>query len=167
MSICHCSVEYVGAINSTCRKLFAYVPQGNMVLSGTVEDNVMFFSDNSDSNKVEQCLKLACLWDDICEMPDGVKTYVGENGVGLSEGQVQRLAVARALYRDVPVLLLDEATSALDLKTEAKMLENIRKINDKTCILISHKKGAEEYMDKKIIIENGRVTYDKNTQTTM
>ena len=149
----------VYTLNNGCRKLFAYVPQGNMVLSGTIEDNIAFFSNDIDSNKIEDCLKLACLWDDVCDMPEGVKTYVGENGMGLSEGQVQRLAVARALYRDVPVLLLDEATSALDVKTEEKMLENIRNLNNKTCILISHKKGVEKYMDKKIIIENGIIIY--------
>ena len=149
----------VYTLNNGCRKLFAYVPQGNMVLSGTIEENIAFFSNDIDSNKIEDCLKLACLWDDVCDMPEGVKTYVGENGMGLSEGQVQRLAVARALYRDVPVLLLDEATSALDVKTEEKMLENIRNLNNKTCILISHKKGVEKYMDKKIIIENGIIIY--------
>ena len=146
-------------LNADHRQLFAYVPQGNMVLSGTVEDNVVFFSDDVDVTRVEQCLKLACLWEDICQMPDGIKTYVGENGVGLSEGQVQRIAVARALYRNVPVLLLDEATSALDVKTEAKMLENIRNLNNKTCILISHKKNAKEYMDKEIVIKNGKILF--------
>ena len=146
-------------LNNGYRKLFAYVPQGNMVVSGTIEDNVVFFSNDVDANKVEDCLRLACLWDDVCDMPEGAKTYVGENGMGLSEGQVQRLAVARALYRDVPVLLLDEATSALDARTEEEMLENIRNLNNKTCILISHKKGVEKYMDKKIIIENGIIIY--------
>ena len=145
-------------LSADYRKLFAYVPQGNVVLSGTVEDNVVFFSDDVDVTRVEQCLKLACLWEDICQMPNGIKTYVGENGVGLSEGQVQRIAVARALYREVPVLLLDEATSALDVKTEAQMLENIKNLKDKTCILISHKKGTEEYMDKQIIIIEGKIS---------
>lgn len=147
-------------LSANFRNLFSYVPQGNMVLSGTVAENVVFFGENADSEKIEKCLKIACLWDDICEMPDGVNTVIGENGVGLSEGQVQRLAVARAIYRDVPILLLDEATSALDAVTEAKMLDNIRKMKDKTCILISHKKGAEEYMDKKIIINNGELIID-------
>lgn len=139
------------------RNLFSYVPQGNMVLSGTVEENVVFFAENADSKRVEECLKIAELWDDISELPNGCGTLIGENGMGLSEGQVQRLAVARALYRDVPVLLLDEATSALDSATEAKMLDNIRKIKDKTCILISHKKGAESYMDKKLVIADGKL----------
>ncbi|MBR5517539.1 MAG: ABC transporter ATP-binding protein [Clostridia bacterium] len=145
-------------IDKACRKLFSYVPQGNMVLSGTIAENVLFFAEDADAEKVEECLKIACLWDDISEMPDGVNTIVGEHGVGLSEGQVQRLAVARAIYRDVPVLLLDEATSALDEKTERQLLHNIKSLENKTCILISHKMAAEEYMDKKIAIENGKIT---------
>lgn len=139
------------------RRFCAYVPQGNMILSGTVEDNVVFFDGEANSKKVEECLKLAELWDDISALPDGCQTLIGENGIGLSEGQVQRLAVARALYRDVPILLLDESTSALDSNTELKMLENIRKMKDKTCILISHKKTAESFMDKKIVISNGEI----------
>ena len=151
-------------LSAGCRNLFSYVPQGNMVLSGTVKENVMFFAENEDKQKVENCLKLACLWEDVSQMPDGTDTLIGENGVGLSEGQVQRLAVARALYRDVPVLLLDEATSALDLKTEAKMLENIRNLNNKTCILISHKKNAKDYMDKEFVIRNGKILFGQNAQ---
>lgn len=151
--------DNVHKMSADLRGLFSYVPQGNMVLSGTVRDNVVFFDKYIDDARIEECLKAAELWDDISSLRDGCDTVIGENGVGLSEGQVQRLAVARALYRYVPVLLLDEATSALDEVTEAKMLENIRKIKDKTCILISHKKGAEKYMDKKISIEDGNVIY--------
>lgn len=141
------------------RNIFSYVPQGNMVLSGTIRENVVFFNEHIDDEKIVKCLKIAELWDDVSQLTDGYHTIIGENGVGLSEGQVQRLAVARALYHNVPVILLDEATSALDESTEAKMLENIRNLKDKTCILISHKKGAEKYMDKKIFIENGRISY--------
>ena len=148
----------VNDLDKSCRRLFSYVPQGNMVLSGTVAENVLFFAEDINNQKVEECLKLACLWDDISEMPDGVNTIVGEHGVGLSEGQIQRLAVARALYRDVPVLLLDEATSALDEKTERELLHNIKSLENKTCILISHKMAAQEYMDKQIVIENGEIS---------
>lgn len=151
--------DNVHKMSADLRGLFSYVPQGNMVLSGTVRDNVVFFDKYTDDARIEECLKAAELWDDISSLSDGCDTVIGENGVGLSEGQVQRLAVARALYRDVPVLLLDEATSALDEVTEAKMLKNIREIKDKTCVLISHKKGAEKYMDKKIFIEDGNVMH--------
>ncbi|MEE1043349.1 MAG: ABC transporter ATP-binding protein, partial [Clostridia bacterium] len=147
----------VHQLSPSIRNIFSYVPQGNMILSGTIRENVIFFDECIDDEKITECLKIAELWDDISQLPDGYNTVLGENGVGLSEGQVQRLAVARALYHNVPVILLDEATSALDETTEAKMLENIRNLKDKTCILISHKKVAERYMDKKIFIENGRV----------
>ena len=156
--------DNVHQMSADLRGLFSYVPQGNMVLSGTVRDNVVFFDNYTDDAKVEECLKVAELWDDISALRDGCDTVIGENGVGLSEGQVQRLAVARALYHDVPVLLLDEATSALDEVTEAKMLENIRKIKGKTCVLISHKKGAEAYMDKKLFIHDGKILYSYNAQ---
>ena len=145
-------------LSADYRNLFSYVPQGHMVLSGTVAENVVFFGENADSKKIEECLKIACLWDDISEMPDGVNTLVGENGVGLSEGQIQRLAVARAVYRNTPILLLDEATSALDEKTERTMLCNIKQLDNKTCILISHKTVAKEYMDKQIVINEGKIT---------
>ena len=145
-------------LNADYRNLFSYVPQGNMVLSGTVAENVVFFGENADNKKIEECLKIACLWDDVSQMPDGVNTIVGEHGVGLSEGQIQRLAVARAIYRNTPILLLDEATSALDEKTEREMLCNIKNLENKTCILVSHKNAAVEFMDKKIIIENGKIT---------
>ncbi len=144
-------------LNTDFRSLCSYVPQGNMVLSGTVEENVVFFSGETDTDRVKLCLKMAELWEDVLKMPDGQMTLIGENGLGLSEGQVQRLAVARALYRDTPILLLDESTSALDVETEAKMLENIRKIKGKTCVLISHKKNAESYMDRKIVIADGQI----------
>ncbi len=147
--------EYV--LSAGLRKLFSYVPQGNMVISGTVAENVVFFDEKSDSKKIEECLKTAQLWEDISAMPDGVNTRLGENGMGLSEGQVQRLAVARALYRDTPILLLDEATSALDSATEAKMLESIRNLKDKTCIFISHKKGGEKLADRQIVLREGSI----------
>ncbi len=149
-------------LNADCRNLFSYVPQGNMVLSGTVAENVVFFGENADNGKIEECLKIACLWDDISEMPDGINTIIGENGVGLSEGQTQRLAVARAIYRNAPILLLDEATSALDASTEKKMLGNIRDLKDKTCILISHKNAAVKFMDKQIVINDGKISLINN-----
>ncbi len=144
-------------LNSDFRKLCSYVPQGNMVISGTIEENVVFFSGDTDEKKVEECLKLAELWDDVSDMPNGCATIIGENGAGLSEGQVQRLAVARALYRSTPVILLDECTSALDSATELKMLENIRKIKGKTCVLISHKNAAENFVNKRFLIDDGKV----------
>ena len=137
------------------RCMFTYVPQGNMILSGSVRDNVAFFADKADDQRVTQCLKDACVWDYVSTLPDGLDTVLGEHGTGLSEGQRQRLAIARALYRDAPIILLDEATSALDETTEEKVIQNIKNIPNKTCIVISHKPYAHKLCDKQITISDG------------
>ncbi len=148
-------------IDKNTRCVFTYVPQGNLMLSGTIRDNVVFFSDYNNEERIIKCLKDACLWDYISTLPDGLDTKLGENGSGISEGQRQRLAIARALYRDAPVILLDEATSALDEETETHVLNNIAAIEGKTCIVISHKQGANRLCSTQITIEDG---YVKNVQ---
>lgn len=138
------------------RGLFAYVPQGNMILSGTIRDNIRFFRPETDDRKIEQCARDAEIWDFIESLPEGLDTVLGEKGLGLSEGQVQRLAIARALYYGAPVLLLDEATSALDEETEAKVLQNLRALTTKTCIIVSHKKAALDACDRAVAIRDGQ-----------
>ncbi len=138
------------------RAAFAYVPQGNMILSGTIRDNISFFDDRADESRIVQCAKTAGVWDFVAELPDGLDTVIGEKGLGLSEGQVQRIAIARAVYRDAPVILLDEATSALDEKTESQLLANIKDIKDKTCIIVSHRKEAFKICHKAYKIDDGR-----------
>lgn len=131
-------------------RLFAYVPQGNQLMSGTVRE-IVSFSDRSESNndeRIENALKIACAWDFTKELEKGVDTPLGERGTGLSEGQMQRIAVARAIFSESPVLLLDESTSALDEKTEKILLENIRKMTDKTVIIVTHRPAALEICDK-------------------
>ena len=92
----------------------------------------------------------------LSELPCGMDTIIGEKGLGLSEGQIQRIAIARALLSDSPVLLLDEATSALDEKTESDFLKAIKELKTKTCIIVSHKQAAKDICDKIInISENG------------
>lgn len=143
--------------DASLRKLFAYVPQGNMILSGSIKDNITFMSSNINEEKIIEAAKTACIWDVIKELPDGLDTILGEGGTGLSEGQIQRLAVARAIYSGAPILLLDEATSALDEETEEKMLQNIMQNKDKTCIIISHKRCALDKCTECITIENGKI----------
>lgn len=143
--------------DKSVRGLFAYVPQGNMILSGTIRDNIKFAMHEAEEEKIIACAKAAEIWDFISEQPEGLDTVVGERGLGLSEGQVQRIAIARALLYDAPVLLLDEATSALDERTEARVLENIRKISGKTCIIISHKQAAIDMADEVIDVKNGKI----------
>lgn len=143
--------------DASLRGLFAYVPQGNMILAGTVRENIAFMNDKADDKKIISAAKTACIWDVINELPNGLDTRLGEGGMGLSEGQIQRLAVARAICSGAPILLLDEATSALDEKTEQKMLENIMADKNRTCIIISHRDCALSKCDVSLVIDNKKI----------
>jgi ABC-type multidrug transport system fused ATPase/permease subunit len=144
-------------VDSGMRKLFAYVPQGNMILSGTIRENIAFCNSEASSDAVMRAAKAAMIWDFISSLPNGMETVIGERGLGLSEGQIQRIALARALLSDAPVLLLDEATSALDEATEKGLLENLKKMNDRTCIFISHKQRTIKNCDKIFYIKNKKL----------
>ena len=141
------------------RKLFSYVPQGNMILSGTIRDNIRFTNEAAADEEIERCARLAEIWELIAESENGLDTMLGERGAGLSEGQVQRIAIARALLQDAPVLLLDEATSALDGETEKRILRNIRNMTDKTCIVITHKAAALDMCEKNIHLAAGKIIH--------
>lgn len=141
-------------INATTRSLFAYVPQGNLLLSGTIADNIKFGCDNVTEEQLNKAAETACLKELIDSLPDGYNTVLGERGLGLSEGQVQRISIARALLSDAPILLLDECTSALDEPTELKLLENIAKLTTKTVIFISHRNAALSICDQHLRLEN-------------
>ena len=138
------------------RGLFAYVPQGNTLMSGTLRDNLTMFTDHATEEGINAAIHAACLDDLVSEI--GMDARLGERGVGLSEGQAQRVAIARALLSNAPILLLDEATSALDEQTEAKLLENIDAMRDKTVIIVTHRKAALAICDYTLHIENGRMT---------
>lgn len=140
------------------RSLFAYVPQGNMLFSGTVRDNIRFIKEDATEEEVVRAAKIACADTFIRELPAGLDTRLGEGGRGLSAGQMQRIAVARAVLTDAPVLLLDEATSALDEETEAKLLSNIRALRDKTCLIISHKQAAYAICTREWTVADGKIT---------
>lgn len=139
------------------RGLFAYVPQGNLLFSGTVRDNIRFIKEDATDEEVLRAAKIACADTFIDELPAGLDTLLGEGGSGLSEGQMQRIAVARAILTDAPVLLLDEATSALDEETEARLLSNIRALQNKTCLIISHKKAAYAVCTRELTVKDGSV----------
>lgn len=127
-------------LSASTRKLFSYVPQGNTIFAGTVEDNLKMTKPNATKEQMEKALKDACAWEFVNKLPQGIKTELKERGKGLSEGQAQRIAIARALLKDAPIILLDEATSALDTKTEKNVLNNILKSNrKKTCIVTTHR----------------------------
>jgi ATP-binding cassette subfamily B protein len=144
-------------IDAGMRRLFSYVPQGNMILSGTIRDNITFFCEDIDEQGVIESAKTACIMDFISELPKGLDTIIGERGIGLSEGQIQRIAIARALASKAPILLLDEATSALDVATEKQLLNNLRRIKNKTCIFISHREATIADCDRVLKVQNKRI----------
>ncbi len=127
-------------ISADTRPLTAYVPQGSSLLSGTIAENLRAVREDASDQDLTAALKAACAWEFVEKLPGGLEYVVGEKGKGLSEGQAQRIAIARAILRDAPVLLLDEATSALDAETERRVLENIlEKSPDHTVILTTHR----------------------------
>lgn len=127
-------------MNAETRHLFAYVPQGNTIISGTIAENMRIVKEDATDGEIIEALKTACAWDFVEKMPDQINSSVGERGKGLSEGQAQRIAIARAVLRNSPVLLLDEATSALDVITERQVLKNIvQQHPNKTCIVTTHR----------------------------
>ena len=127
-------------VNAGLRRYFSYVPQGNTLLSGTIADNLRMVKPDASDAQLRAALEAACAWDFVSAMDGGLDASVGEHGHGLSEGQAQRIAIARALLRDAPVLLLDEATSALDVATERTILRNLAaRYPHKTCIVTTHR----------------------------
>ena len=144
------------SLGASTRGLFAYVPQGNLLLSGTVEENLRLAKPDATEEEITAALHAACA-EFVEDLPFGLETVLGERGSGLSEGQVQRLAIARAILFGAPILLLDEATSALDEETEKRVLENVMKLSGKTCICISHRPAARELCDKEIYIKDGKI----------
>lgn len=141
--------------------MFAYVPQGNHLMSGTIRE-VVGFAERGDcinEARLVQACRTACALDFVSDLPEGFDTVLGERGAGLSEGQIQRLAMARALYSTAPILLLDEATSALDEQTEHDMLESLKQLDNRTVIVITHRPEALRISD--MLIDMGEARHDK------
>lgn len=144
------------------RGIIGYVPQGNSLFSGTVFENIGFMKENSTMEEIENAAKIACAHEFIKDFPMGYNTMLGENGFGISQGQAQRIAVARAVLSGTGVLLLDEATSALDEMTQVRMLENLSKLRDKTVIIVTHRKAALAICNRHLNMENGEI-YEKES----
>ena len=139
-------------LSSLLRCNFVYVPQGNTLMSGTIRDNLRLGKLNATPEEIEMALEKACA-DFVYSLPDGLDTVCSESGGGLSEGQAQRISIARALLRDRSIMLFDEATSALDPDTERQLLRNILENHDKTILFITHRPAVVDYCDRILRIE--------------
>ena len=153
-----------GALTGAFRRLFAYVPQGNALMNGTIREVVSFAEPEAaaDEERLAEALRIACAAEFVSALENGADTLLGERGTGLSEGQMQRLAIARAVFSGSPVLLLDEATSALDADTERQLLKNLRSMTDRTVIIVTHRPAALSVCDRVLeFTENGVSSHDR------
>ena len=140
------------------RHLISYVPQGNTLFSGTIRENIIFGSPKATEVQIIEAAKAAYAWEFINKLENGLETRVGEKGFGISEGQAQRIAIARAFLRQKPILILDEATSALDGQTEIDVLESIKNLPHRpTCLIITHRPSALDICDRVLKLEGGYI----------
>ena len=145
-------------ISASTRKLMAYVPQEKTMFSGTIAENMRLVKLDATDEEIINALKAACAYDFVESLPQGIYSQIGERGSGFSEGQNQRLSIARAILRDSPILLLDEATSALDVATERKVLRNIMALaENRTCIVTTHRPSVLNMCDRVYKIAKGEV----------
>ena len=151
-----CGEEKVPLDRST-RRLFAYVPQGNLLLSGTLRENLTIVRPEATEAEISTALYVSAMEEYLPQLPLGLDTVLGESGAGLSEGQAQRLAIGRAVLGGAPVLLLDECTSALDAETERKVLERIKALPGRTAIAVTHRTAAMDIADWHLEAENGKI----------
>ena len=145
-------------LDRSLRRLFAYVPQGNLLLSGTLRDNLTIVNPDASEEELRRAIYVSAMDEFLPGLPQGLDTKLGENGTGLSEGQAQRLAIARAVLGGAPILLLDECTSALDETTEQKVLQRLKELPDCTCIAVTHRPAALALCDWKLEAGNGKIT---------
>lgn len=151
-------------LDSSWQHLFSYVPQGNYLMSGTIREVIAFSNQEkiNDDHEIWQALTIACAHDFVSQLDHGLDTFLGERGAGLSEGQMQRLAIARAVFSNRPIMILDECSSALDDQTELQLIHNLRQMTDHTVIIITHRPAALNICDKIYHIHDHRLISKEN-----
>ena len=150
-------------ISAGTRRYFSYVPQGNSCFSGTIEENLRLGKPDATQEEMRRALEDASIWDFVASLPQGLQTCLGEKGLGISEGQAQRIAIARAILHEAPILLLDEATSALDVETEKKVLSRLKDAGTgKTCIFTTHRPSVAGLCDKVYRVSACKVVEEQN-----
>jgi len=148
-------------INAGARRYISYVPQGNTLISGRIIDNIRLGSPAISEDEIWELLRVVAVDEFVRSTPQGLLTVIGERGLGLSEGQAQRIAIARALAKKTPLLILDEATSALDEETEIAVLRHLREhVSGITCLLITHRTSVLKFCDRCIRIDDKRIMDD-------
>lgn len=144
--------------NGNARAFMSYVPQGNTLFSGKISDNVRMGKRDATDEEIIEALKASSAYDFVSELDSGIETVIGEKGYGISEGQAQRIAIARALIKKAPFLILDEATSSLDEATELSVLQGIRDFRPRpTCLLITHRRSVLNYCDREVKIIDKKI----------
>lgn len=161
-------VAAISAVDGTCeplgagtREWISYVPQGNTIFSGTIADNLRVVAPEATQEQMMKALQVACAWEFVCKLPGGLRGVVGEKGIGLSEGQAQRIAIARAVIKEAPVILFDEATSALDRETGCQILRNIKNYMPYcTCLIVTHRTSILEVCNRIFFMRDGKLVED-------
>ncbi len=156
-----CTEDGSVPLDRSTRRLFAYVPQGNLLLSGTIRDNLTIVRRDATQDELCTALHVSAMDEFLPQLPKGLDTVLGESGTGLSEGQAQRLAIARAVLGGAPILLLDECTSALDQETEKTVLARLKALPDRTCIAVTHRPAAMELCGWHLEVTDGRLALTK------
>ena len=145
-------------VSRSVRKLFSYAPQGNLLFSGSLRENILLSRPDATEAQIQEALYVSAMDDYVATLPQGLDTVLGENSAGLSEGQAQRISLARAVLSGAPVLLLDEVTSALDAQTEKTVLERICALPGKTCIAVTHRPAALDLATYRIDVSESGMT---------
>lgn len=140
-------------LDRSSRRLFAYVPQGNFLFSGTIRENLTVVKPRAAEEELQQAVYISAMDEFLPQLPEGLDTVLGENAHGLSEGQAQRLSIARAYLSGAPILLLDECTSALDAQTEATVLGRLKALPNRTCIAVTHRPAAMNLADWQLTVD--------------